>query len=524
MYDDPNFDLPSARKTPSGDPPSAPFIPGGNPWSAPLTPDHRPPPSAPYDPSSSQWGGYAAGDPLSTPYNTPLGGNVPPPPPGRAPQGGQAPRKRRRLAAILLSIFFIGLLGTITGYLLTRGTGDSTTATTTTGPVAVATDKPTVTPTLKPGQTPLPTKVPTATPQPTAPPNQPTYTPVPTSTPVPYASRAVVSFKRSTKGVSVGSTLTAATSGGTVSATQYTPSVTQVASAAFDANQNPGQSITFTLTVYNHSTTSSITSSGVQVQSTDGLVTCVVQGSVTIPKGGNATQQCTTPAQHFNAASWDDTTAIKNLEYKGSSPAGGQDPSWNVPADCATNSTYLSAAHTAAQAALQTKLNGMVSGQTFYGPQFSFTDGSATCSPVAGTTESSDFSFTVAINGSAVQTTFNPTQVKSYQQTQLQNAAANVAPAGSYTLIGSAVCGTPSVGATTSTSATITCTASGTAGWIWNSSNENTIANLINGESKGSALAALNSVQGIVAGSVSISLTGGSYLPVNASAISFSIS
>jgi len=397
--------------------------------------------------------------------------------------------------------------------------------------VAVATDKPTATATLKPGQTPLPTKVPTATPQPTAPPGQPTFTPVPTATPVPYASSAVVSFKRTTKSVSVAPTLAAATSGGTVLARQFTPTVTQVPSAPIDTDFTPGQGFIVTLTVTNHSTTTAITSSGKIISSVSGSVTCALQGSVTVPKSSHAQQTCQTPAQHFSADTWDDKTAITNLEYTGSNTTGGSDPFWSVPSDCATISANLSAAQTAAQAALQTKLNGTVSGTTFYGPVFSFTDASATCSPAAGTTQSADFSFTVAINGSAVQTTFDPTEARSHQQTALTNAAKAIIPTNSYGLISSTGCNPTLVpGTATATKVTVSCPDSGIGGWIWSNSAPSpinqpiTLTNLINGESKNSATSALNSVQGIVPGSVSIKLTGGTFVPLNTSAISIVVS
>lgn len=526
MQDD--FDLPSARKGQSNDPPSAPFNPGGSPWSAPLSPDHMPP-SAEYDPASGPWGYGGSG----TPYGAPSPGYAPPPPPRR---GATSPQGRRN-RGLLLALLALLVTGTFVGAFLffTHEGGSTTSSTPNTGPVAVATDKPTPTATLKPGQTPLPTKVPTATPQPTAPPGQPTYTPVPTSTPIPYASSASVHFTASTKAApAISSTVLAATSGGDISAT--VESASSVAGSATESQDSfPAQPATYALTVQN-TANFSLTSSGQTVHSTGGIA-CALQGSLTVPAHTTSStkQNCiTSPGAQPANVSFNDSTSNPPFVYSGGPfPAGGSDEYYQVPADCATNAQNISDA----QAADATKISQALASQTpsnsaapFYTPANTYSG--LTCNPVAGTqtTTSTPQTYTVSLTGSGTQTTYVPQQAINVQSTRLQNAVNGLPPTNSWRLISPHICGAPSVQSHTATSATLSCSASGTAQWIWSNSAPNTnnqlttLANLINGESKSSAVAALKSVQGIVSSSVSITLTGGSFMPKNPGSITFVVS
>ena len=208
----------------------------------------------------------------------------------------------------------------------------------------------------------------------------------------------------------------------------------------------------------------------------------------------------------------------------GSSPAGGSPAVWTVPSTCASDN--LSVAEAAAQGGLLQKLIAAtpVGVTVFDRNQFFFNTGGVSCSPTANAQQNNPFQFTVSVAGTANETYFSNSAVTSFEQGQLSAAAAAV-PAGSYQLnvVHNSIC--PSgynLSGASSTSVTIICASTGLADWNW-SGGTSTLSNLINGESKNAAMSAINAIQGVKSGSVSISLTEGSYLPQNAPNISFSI-
>jgi len=543
MNDDSNFDLPPARKTPSGDPPSTPFNPGGSPWSAPLSADHVPP-TGPYDPASGPWGGgYASGGSPSTPYGAPMPGYAPPPPPGRGQQGMTSPRgRRRRNWTILALASLVFLVAGGAGILLTRD-GNSTTSSVPNGPVAVATDKPTPTATLKPGQTPLPTKVPTAIPpppataQPTAPPGQPTFTPVPTATPIPYASHATVTFTAASKSItSAKQTLTASTGVGDIAASVANVSVAvgDTSTTGFNAPETDfGSQVSFLIKVTNNTGVKQNVPQGINVtsgtkNSSGDFVACSTQntGSTVTPlaAGANTVQLCVEPQQAEPSATYNIT--LGGWLYQGTSTAGGSQATWTVPSTCASDNS--AAAEAAAQGKLDIELQGALPGNsTRFSIGHTYDDAHATCTPAANTAKNALFQYSVSVAGTGTETYYSNAAVQAFEVQQLQDAVSGLTPAGSWQILPAhdAICtGGGSHGTGSATSVTITCAASGLAGWKWSSvSAASTISPLIVGETKGAALATVNAVQGVRSGSASIGLTGGSYVPQGASRISYSV-
>jgi hypothetical protein len=530
---DNDYDLPPARKGSSGEPPGGGLNPGSDPWSAPVPPTHDPDFSYGYGqpsvPNSDAWFGQP-----STPYGAPIPGITPPPPPNRVRRtatGGQ--NNRRRNIAIIFPVLLVLLAGSAAGYIFLKNNGPSQGGS---NPVALATNTPTPTPTLLPGQTPLPTRVPTPTPVPTIP-----GQPAPTATSIPYASHATVTFTAASKSISSAKpTLMASTSGGDISASTANANVNvgDTSTAAIDAPQtSTGSQIQFTINVKNIATTTRSAPVGILVTSNtdDGTgtgtkVSCTIITSGTIDPvtpNNSTQQQCIEPQQFEPAATYNIT--INNWTYttSGSTPAGGSAPVWTVPTTCA--SANIGAAHTAAQSKLSTDLSGSTpGGSTVFYKNYSFNDAGATCTPAAGTAQNSPFTFTVSVAGTGNETYYSNSAVQSFEAQQLQSAANAAAPVGSWQLISShnSICsgGGGSTSGASATSVTITCAASGVAGWIWSSSSAASIISpIIVGESKSAATSTVNAVQGVKSGSVSISLTGGTYLPLSTSAIGYTI-
>ena len=530
-FDQDDFDLPSARKGQSGGP-------GGNP---PLRPDHAA--SGPYTAGgynqSEPWGQGAGFDPPSTPYGSPISGYAPPPPRGSALPATGGGGKRGRAGALIIGILIALLAASTAGYFLFFKDNNNLSPSNIPGPVALATNTVAPTATLKPGQTPLPTKVPTATAQPTAPPGQPTFTPVPTSTPIPYASSAHVTFTAASKSVSSAKpTLVASTGGGDISASQLgspvSVAVGDTQTAGIDAPQTDfGSQVTFLINVTNKTGVKQNVPQNIQVTSSTKnssgvFVACGTQnsGATVTPLANNSTttQTCYEPVESEPAASY--YVTVSGWLYQGNSSAGGNPPIWTVPSTCASDN--LSAAETAAHTSLLQKLVSATPGgvTVFDRNQYFYNTGGAACTPAANSQQNNPFQFTVSVAGTANETYFSNGAVTSYEQGQLSAAAAAVPPAGSYQLNAAhnSICpGGYGLSGVSSTSVTITCAATGLAGWNW-SGGTSTIANLISGESKSAAISSLNAVQGVKSGSATISLTGGSYLPQSASIISFSIS
>jgi len=89
-------------------------------------------------------------------------------------------------------------------------------------------------------------------------------------------------------------------------------------------------------------------------------------------------------------------------------------------------------------------------------------------------------------------------------------------------LLNSSVCSSTKNSGASQTSVTVTCAASGTE--AWNAFNLAGMAQLIHAQSQTTAKSLLNQVQGVVTNSESFSLNGGTFLPTNASNITFSYS
>jgi hypothetical protein len=194
--------------------------------------------------------------------------------------------------------------------------------------------------------------------------------------------------------------------------------------------------------------------------------------------------------------------------------------SYVVPAGCGDPTP----ANTAATAALKQALRGKVpTGQVAFGnPAVTLDSASLTCTPTAGTSRTAPFTYTQAIDGSASQSAYAPTDVLTYQLAQLTKAA--VATGSQYALRDTLICPTgPQIASATATKATVTCAAYGVAEWQWSADALQALARSLAGKSQADALQLLDATPGIDAGSAVIRLSHGGTLPTDPSKIALSV-
>jgi len=335
---------------------------------------------------------------------------------------------------------------------------------------------------------------------------------------------ATVRFTRSMRVVHVARAhLTASQVGGAqVVALVQTATIKQ-SSAPIDASYFAGQQVAFDLSVTNPSTSGPPISSasGLSIPSGDGQLTCTTTEAVQVAAGATVTQQCQLPPRKVPAASW--SYSASGLKYSGSSPEGGAAPNYFVPTPCGDP--------TAVEADAKKALNAKIAQSTpqgalvTFGPTYIFPDDAIGCTPQAGTAKSDKFTYTMDVEGTATQTTINPTDVKNYQLQQLQHAANDIA--GGYVVVTSSVCpgGPISVPGTAAQAfATLSCPAAGVAGWNWDIASLNQLATTLRGLSPDDAVARLSTTTGIQADTAHITLSDGAgNLPFDATHIHFQV-
>jgi hypothetical protein len=155
-----------------------------------------------------------------------------------------------------------------------------------------------------------------------------------------------------------------------------------------------------------------------------------------------------------------------------------------------------------------------------YGPKYGTDPASLSCTPAGGTQQPNSFTFTQKINGTGSQTVFAVSDVQQYQAAQIKTKIPT-----NFALVSSQVCTDgPKVGNdATANRATITCPATASVGWDWTPATLAQLAGGLTGASVDTAKLQLNGTQGIVAGSVTITLTDGSEMPQDANTITFTI-
>jgi hypothetical protein len=334
---------------------------------------------------------------------------------------------------------------------------------------------------------------------------------------------ATVRFTRTMQVVHVASTrLTASQIGGAQVAALVQSATLKQSSTPVDASYFAGQQVAFDLSVTNPATSGPPISSasGLAISSSDGQLTCTTSEAVQIAAGATVTQHCQLPLQQVPAASWSYSSG--GLTYSGSSPAGGAAPYYFVPTPCGDQT----AVETAAKKALDAKIAQLTpqGALVTFGPTYIFPDDAIGCTPQAGTIRGDKFTYTLDVEGSATQTTINPTDVKNYQLQQLQHAANNVA--GGYEVATSSACPggpAPVPGTAAQAFVSLECPAGGVAGWNWDVASLNQLATTLRGLSPDEATARLSTTAGIQAGSVHITLSDGGNLPFDASHIHFQV-
>ncbi len=187
-----------------------------------------------------------------------------------------------------------------------------------------------------------------------------------------------------------------------------------------------------------------------------------------------------------------------------------------VPAGCGDATPAV----TAAKNALTTQLRQQTAADEtiFSGPAFAINQGSLTCAPVAGTRQSSPFTYVQKIDGSASESAFKATDVRAYQAQQLQ-AAVGQLDAG-YGLLSSDICPDGLVVSDASaTRVTISCPTSGIVRYQWTQDKLKDLATRLAGKTPDEAKAALDTTPGVQPGSVVIDGLHGARLPTDASQI-----
>jgi len=335
---------------------------------------------------------------------------------------------------------------------------------------------------------------------------------------------ATVRFTRTMQMVHVARTrLTASQVGGAQVVALVQTATLKQSSAPLDASFFAGQQVAFDLSVTNPATSGPPISSasGLAIPSADGQLTCTTTEAVQVAAGSIVTQHCQLPLQKVPAASW--SYSAGGLKYDGSSPEGGSAPYYFVPTPCGDPTAVEADAKKAldAKIAQSTPQGALVT----FGPTYIFPDDAIGCTPQAGTIRGAKFTFTLDVEGTATQTTVNPTDVKNYQLQQLQHAANDVA--GGYEVATSSVCPggpTPVPGTAAQAFVSLECPAGGVAGWNWDVASLNQLATTLRGLSPDEATARLSTTTGIQAGSVHITLSDGAgNLPFDASHIHFQI-
>ena len=335
---------------------------------------------------------------------------------------------------------------------------------------------------------------------------------------------ATVRFTRTMQVVHVANTrLTASQVGGAQVVALVQTTTLKQSSTPIDASYFAGQQVAFDLSVTNPSTSGSPISSasGLAIPNDDGQLTCTTTEDVQVAAGATVTQHCQLPLQQVPAAAWNYSAG--GLKYSGSSPAGGAAPYYFVPTPCGEPAAVEVAAKKAldAKIAQSTPQGALVT----FGPTYIFPDDTIGCTPQAGTVRGDKFTYTLEIEGTATQTTVNPTDVENYQLQQLQHAANNVA--GSYAVVTSSACPggpTPVPGTAAQAFVSLECPAGGVAGWNWDVASLNQLATTLRGLSPDDAAAHLSSTAGIQAGSVHITLSDGAgNLPFDAAHIHFQV-
>lgn len=335
---------------------------------------------------------------------------------------------------------------------------------------------------------------------------------------------ATVRFTRTMQVVHVARTrLTASQVGGAQVVALVQTATLKQSSAPIDASFFAGQQVAFDLNVTNPATSGPpiVSASGLAIPSGDGQLTCTTTEDVQVAAGATVTQHCQLPLQKVPAASW--SYSAGGLTYSGNSPAGGAAPYYFVPTPCGDPTAVEADAKKAldAKIAQSTPQGALVT----FGPTYIFPDDAIGCTPQAGTIRGDKFTYTLEVEGTATQTTVNPTDVENYQLQQLQHAANNVA--GSYVVATSSACPggpTPVPGTAAQAFVSLECPAGGVAGWNWDVASLNQLATTLRGLSPDDAATRLSSTAGIQAGSVHITLSDGAgNLPFDATHIHFQV-
>jgi hypothetical protein len=187
-------------------------------------------------------------------------------------------------------------------------------------------------------------------------------------------------------------------------------------------------------------------------------------------------------------------------------------PLYVVPAGCGDPSAAIDAV----TAALRTQLSGQATADQvpFGDAGISINRDSLTCSPGAGTRQSTPFTYTQAIDGSAAQATYSPTAVRAYQSQQLQGAVRN--HGGQYVLDVATICPQDMRLATASaTWANIVCPAGGVVEWNWTPDALKGLARTLAGKTKAEALRVLEGIAGVEPDKSTIDLADGATLPTD---------
>jgi hypothetical protein len=172
-----------------------------------------------------------------------------------------------------------------------------------------------------------------------------------------------------------------------------------------------------------------------------------------------------------------------------------------VPAGCGDPTPAVNAARNALSDQLRQETGADET--VFSGPTFAINLGSLTCSPVAGTRQSSPFTYVQKIDGSASESTFKPADVRAYQSQQVQAALAQLGA--DYTLLSSDICPDGiTVSNASATRATITCPASGEARYNWTSDKLKSLAEQLASKTLDAAKSLLDATPGVQPGSAII--------------------
>lgn len=336
---------------------------------------------------------------------------------------------------------------------------------------------------------------------------------------------ATIHFSRTSAPVtSTASTVLVAVDGsGQVSGQTETATVSAVSAGPFDAVYTSGSRVVVTLSVTNPARKGApvVSPAGLTLTSTLNSYTCTTVSSVSVAPLTTVTQACALPVQQVQADSWSYVSAAPKLRYHGRNKPGGMNAGYIVPAGCGNPQPAIQAVQSSliAQLASETPAGSDV----FYGPVFSISATTITCTPEAGTDQPSPFSYIQQLGGAATESSFTVADVQKYEIQNLQTLAS--AQPGDVLVSSSLCAGGPTIqpGAT-ATAAHVSCPSSGTAGWNWDATALHNLAIELTGVTVASAQATLTSTPGILADTVRITtVNNASTLPDNADAIAFDI-